>query len=245
MRSLRQLALTFLVLFILPAAISTAIWAAQERPASWREANWQSSGLLPSAADDPSAVIHVMAARTGGLKGALSVHSWIVVKRAGAVRYDRYEKVGWGTPVRRNAYAADARWYSNPPVIVKSVRGPAAERLIPAVEAAIASYPFDRRGQYRLWPGPNSNTFVAHVLRAVPQIGAVLPPTAVGRDFPTDGGLLSLDADSRDMRATLYGLAGFSAGVRSGLELHAFGLVAGIDPLRPALKVPGFGRVGW
>ena len=56
-----------------------------------------------------------MAARTGGLKGAFSVHTWIVIKKAGAKAYERYDKVGWGMPIRRNAYPADGRWYSNVP----------------------------------------------------------------------------------------------------------------------------------
>jgi hypothetical protein len=30
-----------------------------------------------------------------------------------------------------------------------------------------------------------------------------------------------------------------------GLELSVLGLVAGVDPLAPALKLPGFGRIGW
>ena len=38
-------------------------------------------------------------------------------------------------------------------------------------------------GDYRIWPGPNSNTFVATVLRAIPEVGATMPPNAVGRDF--------------------------------------------------------------
>ena len=36
---------------------------------------------------------------------------------------------------------------------------------------------------YRIWPGPNSNSFVAHVLREVPELGTTLPPNATGRDF--------------------------------------------------------------
>jgi hypothetical protein len=32
--------------------------------------------------------------------------------------------------------------------------------------------------------------------------------------------------------------------VKSGLELHVLGLVAGVDFRRPALKIPAWGRVG-
>src|SRR6266567_1839912 len=40
-----------------------------------------------------------------------------------------------------------------------------------------------RAGDYRIWPGPNSNSFVATILRAVPELAVSLPPNAVGRDF--------------------------------------------------------------
>lgn len=244
MRCFRFAFLTLFLVFLLPAGASTALWAVADRPGSWRAADWGSAALLPSAADEKDAVIHIMAARTGGLKGALSVHSWIVTKRTGADNYDRYDKVGWGNPVRRNAYAADGRWYSNDPFVVKTVRGEQAARLIPKVEAAIASYPYAARGQYRIWPGPNSNSFVAHVLREVPEIGAVLPPTAVGRNYLPGGRFFAADADRRDFHATLFGYAGLSAGLRSGLEVHLLGLVAGIDVLNPGIKLPGFGRIG-
>ena len=188
-----------------------------------------------------------MAARTGGLKGALSTHSWIVTKRAGAAAYDRYDKVGWGNPVRRNHYAPDARWYSNTPFIVKTVRGEAAERLIPRVEAAIAAYPHSKPGGYHIWPGPNSNSFVAHVLRQVPQLHAVLPANAVGRDYIAGGQTSFLawfwDGENDEFKLSAGGYAGISGGRVSGLEVNFLGLVAGVDVLHPALKIPGFGRL--
>lgn len=246
-RWMKRLLFVLAVLFALPALLSAGWWLSLERPASWRQADWSSAGMLPPAANTPQAVIHVMAARTGGLKGALSTHSWIVTKRAGAASYDRYDKVGWGNPVRRNAYAADARWYSNTPFIVKTIRGERAARLIPRVEAAIAAYPHSARGGYRIWPGPNSNSFVAHVLRQVPELDATLPSTAVGRDYLADGSrwgrFWHVDGDGQDAKLSLAGFAGVSVGLRSGLEVHFLGLVAGVDIRRPAVKLPGFGRL--
>ena len=55
--------------------------------------------------------------------------------------------------------------------------------MIPAVEQAVKDYRYANAGDYRLWPGPNSNSFVAAVLRAVPQMKATMPPNAIGRDF--------------------------------------------------------------
>ena len=62
----------------------------------WSQARWDSAGLAPDPATTPEPVVQVYAARAWGWKGILAVHSWIVMKRAGAPAYERYEVVGWG-----------------------------------------------------------------------------------------------------------------------------------------------------
>ncbi len=244
MKFLKRLFLAILFVYLLPALASAGWWYVKDRPANWREADWSSANILPKPKDSNEAAVYIFSATTGGLKGAVASHSWIVTKQEGDDSYNRYDKVGWGSPIRRNAYAADARWYSNLPHLVTAIHGDEATRLIPKIEAAIQSYPYSKPGAYRIWPGPNSNTFVAHVLRSVPEIGAVLPPDAVGRDYLPEGKLFAIDADGLDAHATLYGLLGVSVGLRSGLELHFMGLVAGIDVMHPAVKIPALGRFG-
>ena len=244
MRFVKLLALFVTVTFLAPMAAAGAWWAVAERPSSWRTADWSATGLLPDPAAK-EAEIYVLAARTGGFKGAFAVHSWLVLKPAGGTRYERYDKVGWGSPIRRDAYSADAAWYSNRPWIVARLSGPRAETAMPLVRAAIETYPHSGRGDYRIWPGPNSNSFVAHVLREVPAIDTVLPPNAVGRGFLANGDWFAVDPDGRDLHVSIAGLAGISAGWRSGLEIHLLGQTAGVDLKRPALKLPAIGRVGF
>ncbi|MGB7286002.1 MAG: DUF3750 domain-containing protein [Salaquimonas sp.] len=244
MRAVRKLFLWIFILFLLPALGAVAWWAGVERPGSWREANWTSANILPNPSSEKQAVVYIMSARTGGLKGALSQHSWIVTKAKNASQYDRYDKVGWGNPVRKNAYAADANWYSNRPKFVKTIKGDEAANLIPKIERAIQNYPHANRGGYKIWPGPNSNSFVAHVLRQVPQIGIVLPSNAVGRDYIAGNKLFYASPDGLDYELSLFGYAGLAAGYRSGFEFNFFGLVTGVDVINPAIKLPGFGRIG-
>ena len=45
------------------------------------------------------------------------------------------------------------------------------------------------------------------------------------------------------IQISLYGVLGVLAGRDEGLELNVLGLVTGIDFVRPALKLPGIGRV--
>jgi len=242
-RFFRRISLFIIALFVAPSLIHLAIWAASERPSSWRDADWSSAGILPAAAASQSAAVYVMAARTGGLKGAISKHSWIVMKKPHAQRYDRYDVVGWGKPVRHNAYPADGRWYSNRPEFVFAANGREAARLIPEIENAIRHYRWRARGDYTLWPGPNSNTFVASIIRAVPGFDALLPPTAIGKDFPSTGRMIDYDAARQTLRLTLAGYAGVTLGLRKGFEINLLGLVAGIGWREPTIELPGFGSL--
>lgn len=245
MRIVKKLSLLLFATFIFPALVSLIWWLSVDRPGHWRSASWESAQILPPARTINGARIHIMAARTGGLKGAFSEHTWIVTKRNHDNRYTRYDKVGWGTPVRKNAYAADALWYSNTPRIIKTIHGDEAQKLIPEIEAAIANYPHQTHGSYRIWPGPNSNSFTAHILRAVPELDVVLPPTAVGRDFLAGDRLIHIDRLGRNLQLSLSGYFGVSLGRKSGVEIQLLGLVAGIDLWPLGIKLPGIGRIGF
>ena len=102
MRLLRRFLLALLVLILMPLGAHAAWWMAHDHPASWSAARWSSTGMLPAAKALPEAQVLVFAARTGRWKGIFAHHSWIVLKPAGATDYIRYDKVGWGSPVRRN-----------------------------------------------------------------------------------------------------------------------------------------------
>jgi Protein of unknown function (DUF3750) len=213
----------------------------------WSEARWDSAGLAPDPAATPEPVVQVYAARTWGWKGIFAVHTWIVMKREGAARYDRYEVVGWGVrhgrpAVRNNMRAIDGYWAGNPPRIVVDRRGPEVGALIERIEAAIATYPYP--DQYRSWPGPNSNTFIAHIARSVPELGLELPPTAIGKDFLANGNLFAPTPSGTGYQMSLLGLLGLSLGRDEGLEVNLLGLTLGIDPLDVAIKLPGVGRIG-
>jgi hypothetical protein len=242
-RRRKPLVLLLLALFLLPVAARAALFAAEGGPTRWSDADWSSSGTLPAAATEPDARIIVFSGRTGGWKGVVAVHSWAVVKRANAKAWTRYDVVGWGTPVRVNGWAPDGRWFGHAPTVVADLRGDAAAALIPRIEAAVTSYQFRRAGDYKIWPGPNSNSFVAALLRAVPELGTALPPNAIGRDF-RDGFYAGLTDSRTGVELNLAGYAGAKFGWVEGIEVNLFGLVVGLDLRRPAIKLPGFGRIG-
>jgi hypothetical protein len=237
------LMLTVLLLFFGPILARAALFMASDAPRSWRDADWSSADLLPPAAQDTRARLIVFTGTAGAWKGVFAVHSWIVLKRAGETRWTRYDVVGWGTPVRTNNWPVDGRWYGNAPIAIADVNGDAAERLIPRVETAVTAYSYAQAGDYRIWPGPNSNSFVAAVLRAVPELGLALPPNAVGRDY-RPGFYAGLTDSRTGVELNAGGLASFKIGWIEGVEVNLLGLVAGLDLRHPGIKLPGYGRVG-
>jgi Protein of unknown function (DUF3750) len=238
----RKTRLALLIVFLAPVATKAVLWSFEE-PRQWQTARWSSAGILPEAASDPDARIVVFAARTAGWRGIFAVHTWIVVKAAGADAYTRYEVTGFGRPLRINARPPDGYWLGDRPRIVADIRGARAAAAIPKIEAAIMAYPYAEYGGYRMWPGPNSNTFVATVLRAAPELEIAMPPEAIGKDYRIDGALLGRTLSRTGVEASLYGLLGFKAGKVEGIEFNLLGLVAGLDAEHPALKIPAFGRI--
>jgi hypothetical protein len=73
---------------------------------------------------------------------------------------------------------------------------------------------------------------------------AVLPPTAIGKDYPYDGAWFGWTPSGTGLRATLGGYLGVTVGWLEGVELNVLGAVLGVDVRRPAIKIPGIGRIG-
>jgi Protein of unknown function (DUF3750) len=241
---IRKVLVTILAIFLFPLALHAVLYTAKDnRPQSFGRADWSSVGMLPQANADRDARLLVFTGRTGRWKGIFSVHSWVVLKPEGAANWSRYDVVGWGMPVRSNGWAPDGRWFGDVPRVLVDVRGDAAAALIPKIQRAIADYRYNNSGDYVIWPGPNSNTFTSAILRAVPELATTLPPNAVGKDFrpyPYAG----LTDSGTGIEASLWGVFGVKVGWVEGIELNFLGLVAGLDLRHPALKLPGFGRLG-
>lgn len=232
---------------LLLVVLASAGCLAPQRGEWWR-ARRDSSGQAPDPAVTPEAVVQIYAARAVGWRGLLAVHTWIVVKPSGAGQYTRYEVVGWGVDrgapaVRVNRAGPDNYWFGAHPDKLVDRRGEGVDALIGRIEAAAADYPYP--ASYRTWPGPNSNTFVAHVARAVPELRLELPPTAIGKDFLPGGALAATTPSGLGVQLSLFGLTGILAGWEEGLEVNVLGLTFGLDLNRPALKLPGVGRLGW
>ncbi len=214
---------------------------------NWRIASRAPVGLAPLPHEAAEAVIQVYAARAVRWRGYFGVHAWIAVKPYQANAYTVYEVNGWrlrraGTSVAIGDRPPDSRWFGNAPELIAELRGDAAAAAIPKIEQAVKAYPYADR--YRVWPGPNSNTFVAHVLRAVPELKADLPPTAIGKDY-LGAAIFARSPSGTGVQLSVLGVLGVLVGVEEGLEVNILGLTLGVDPLDLAVKLPLAGSIGW
>ena len=241
---LRLIVLAFLLLVVAPLAASTLRYYRQDRSVPWRLADRSSAGLLPDPVRHRGALVRVFAARTVSWRGIVASHAWIVVKAEGDRRYQRFDYTAWGEPIWVDRFAPDGRWFGSVPDVVFAADGAEAEAMVPLILAAVRDYRFSRPGDYHAWPGPNSNTFVAAVMSAVPGITASLPPTAIGKDFPYDGRRVGITPSGTGLRLNLGGYLGLTIGWVEGVEVNVLGAVWGIDVRRPAIKLPALGRIG-
>ncbi len=234
--------LLVVALFVIPLAISIATHT--PAAATWYTASREPTGLAPDPALFREPVVQVYAARTFGWRGAFGVHSWIVVKREGAPAYTRYDVIFWGGPphVRQNVAAPDGQWFGSRPDLLVDRRGEGVDALIDQVEAAVKSYPY--HDTYRTWPGPNSNTFIAHIGRSIPDLRLDLPSNAIGKDYVPLTSAIGRAPSGTGLQASLYGLLGVIVAPEEGLEFNVLGLSLGVDVAEPALRLPGLGRVG-
>lgn len=213
----------------------------------WYVGHREPAGLAPDPATTSEAVIQVYAARTLGWRGAFGLHTWIAAKPRGAAEYTVYEVIGWRKYRGLSVYVAhnrapDGYWFGNKPWIVSELRGDAAEAAMPRLQAALDSYPY--KDSYQMWPGPNSNTFTAHVGREVPGLALDLPPIALGKDYLGLTTIFASSPSGTGYQFSLFGALGIMAARKEGLELNVLGFIFGVDPSAPALKVPGVGRIG-
>lgn len=249
MKSAKCLAWVVGVLVVLLAGPLAVVASGRvDLSSQWRSASREGTDQAPDPAIEAGAVVQVYGARTVHWRGAFGIHSWITVKRSGATEYTTYQVLGWrayrggqAVDIRRGG-VPDARWFGEFPDLLAERRGVGVDALIDRIEAAVASYPWPDR--YRAWPGPNSNTFIAHIGRQVPELRLDLPPTAIGKDFLGPSSFFASTPSGTGWQFSVYGLLGASVAWEEGLELNLLGLSVGIDVNDLALRLPGIGWVG-
>ena len=153
---------------------------------SWRTASRESAGIAPDPAVTSEAVLHIYGADAWGWRGWFAIHTWISAKRSNEAYYTVYDVVGWRG--RRNQSVMkiakdvpDRYWYGEKPRLLKEHRGKGVDELINAIDEAAQAYPW--KMTYKAFPGPNSNTFTAWIIKQVPELEVDLPFSAIGSGY--------------------------------------------------------------
>ncbi|OFZ00664.1 MAG: hypothetical protein A2070_07855 [Bdellovibrionales bacterium GWC1_52_8] len=232
---------------MVPLAVFVAL-AAGCAHQDWRTADKSSMAIAPSPEVEPRAIIQIYAARTVRWRRYFAVHSWIALKDKNSRAYKVYQVIGFRRKQGLSVVSVqedqpDRRWFGNEPELLLDLRGAAAERAIPKIHEAALSYPYPH--EYRAWPGPNSNTFVSHISRQVSELKVELPPHAIGKDWIGKGDLIGASESGTGFQLSIFGAFGLTLGLAEGVEINLLGLSFGVDILRPALKLPLVGRLGF
>jgi len=238
---LRVVLWALLLLFLLLSGpILMILTGKAEVGTHWASADRSAAGIAPDPALHTEAVVQIYSARAFDWRGAFAVHTWIATKDINADYYHVHEVTRWQGLLSHRS-EPDRAWFGNPPTLHADLRGSQAERILAQLPDSITRYP--HANTYQAWPGPNSNTFTAWIIRDIPELELELPPHAIGKDY-LNGPFWSSTPSGSGYQVSIYGIAGVAIASKEGLEVNLLGLVMGIDPLRPAIKLPGFGRLG-
>lgn len=143
-----------------------------------------------TTAPDPGrhteAVVQVYGADVWGFRGHFAIHTWVATKARNADSYQIYQVIGWrqrrGRPVLSISEGRpDKPWFGSPAILLHEKRGEEAGTLVEEIERAVKDYPYP--DEYKMWPGPNSNSFVAWIALEVPELELELPMKAIGQSW--------------------------------------------------------------
>lgn len=175
---------------------------------------------------------------------SVAIHYWFAVFTSDDKKWSRWEvwqnpgvvPTSWGH-VHKDLMHPDFGVGGGTYRIHKEWRGRSARDIIAVLNRPL-EYPY--RNKYHAWPGPNSNTYVAWILKQA-RAPVDLHPKAVGKDYlgPV-GASLSPTRTGLQVDSPVLGL---KLGLKDGIEIHLLGLTIGLDLCPPALKTP-FGRLG-
>ena len=196
--------------------------------------------------------VQLRAAPLPGLLKYISVHLYWVVSK-GQDSWHRWEVWQWRnafrqpqTPmqvayghVHRNLMAPLQGIGGGPSYALQTWQGETAEKILAALERHSETY--ISRDVYWLWPGPNSNTYVARIL-AYAGVRVSLPGTAIGKDWD---GIFKIQLARSPFLLQLYTpILGAKVSLTRDLELNFLGSTLGFDLQRQELKHP-FGKGIW
>ena len=213
----------------------------------WRTASRATTHMAPLPSDHPQALVQLYTARAFNWRGLFATHTWLAVKSAHAKHYTIYQVIGWNLYRKQSVVSVthglpDREWFGAKPKVFAQISGSRAQRASEELKQAARAYPY--RDIYVVLPGPNSNTFIAELLRHCPACRMVMPGNAVGQYYLPKYHLFARTPSGTGVEIQLAGLVGVSVGYKEGFMLNVLGLSYGINPWQVSITLPGFGTMG-
>ena len=235
-----------LIIIMFAGPISVVMTGQIDLHRDWRNADRSSMHIAPNPQTTKEAVVQVYGARTFDWRGMFAIHTWIAVKPEGAKKYIIYQSLGWNYYYKKpyieaNVGVPDASWFGQRPKVMLDLRGEKASEAIKQIKHAVEKYPF--KNKYTFWPGPNSNTFIAYLVRNVPSLHMVLPVTMIGKDCLANSHFFTKAASGTGYQFSFYGIFGITLAFKEGLEFNIFGVSFGVSLFPPLLNLPGYGII--
>ncbi|HLD16447.1 MAG TPA: DUF3750 domain-containing protein [Coxiellaceae bacterium] len=213
----------------------------------WEIANRDSAHLAPLASENPEAIVQVYGARAFHWRGFFAVHTWISAKPKNAPTWTVFQVVGWyryrEEPVLRvEEGVPDRYWFGNKPEIYNDIRGERAEKIIPLLKKYSKRYPYKKK--YILWPGPNSNSYIAYLGRRVKGLELNLPASAIGKDYLVNDRFFARAPSHTGYQISLHGLLGITVARVEGIQFNFLGLSFGAAWHKGlVIQWPGIGEI--
>lgn len=189
------------------------------------------------APPNDQATVLLISAGLGRPVEKLAHHPWFALRGKGETDWRIWEVMSYGD-------STDDPFDNHPyvePMLLAVWRGAEAERAIECIEREGARWLGALH--YRLWPGPNSNTFGDAMLYAC-DLHASQPATAIGKDWRGwFGASWTTEGTGFQVESPVLGLR---MGLKEGIEVHVLALPFGVDLWPPAIILPiGGGRLGF
>jgi hypothetical protein len=231
-----------IIVFVIGIGVLLNPWWQQD----WRSADRSSAGIAPNPRENKQAIVQIYMARTFGWRGIFAVHTWIAIKEKNAAHYKVYQVIGWRKYRDQSVLSVmddipDRKWFNHKPKVILTLQGEQAEHAIAQIRQAVNH--FSASNNYHLWPGPNSNSFVAYVVRQSPALATVLPGLAIGKDYLPWGQFLVKAPSGTGYTLSLLGILGLTFAKQEGLEVNLLGLVFAFNVYPPRLSLPLIGSL--
>jgi len=173
-----------------------------------------------------------------------ATHGWIDVRDAESGAWTRIEISSPHSGVQVNEIApesavSDTRWRNRRVRVRGVLRGDEARDATEALLESAAAYGDEG---YRAIPGPNSNSFVAELTSAAPDLRTTMHHNAVGKDYLTPVAFARTPSKTGVRLDTAW--LGFALGLQEGVELHLAGLQLGIGIWPPRIEIPFLPEIG-